>query len=172
MLTYGAYRMVPGAFVPDEDQGYFITVIQGPEGVSLDYTEKVLVKAEEILKQRPETKNVFAVGGFSFSGATPNNGIIFTTLKPWDQRRGEEHSVKGIIGGFFPKPSGLFPQLVSIKEATVIPFPPPPIQGLGNFGGFEFHLQDQTGFGFGTIGEVLGKFWAKQVLTPPQRIPS
>jgi len=171
VLTYGAYRMVPGAFVPDEDQGYFITVVQAPEGVSLDYTEKVLIKAEEILKQRPETKNVFAVGGFSFSGATPNNGIIFTTLKPWEERRGEEHSVKGIIGGFFPKPSGLFPQLVSLKEATVIPFPPPPIQGLGNFGGFEFHLQDQTGFGFGTIGEVLGKFLGRASAYPSATNP-
>ncbi|MGA7932288.1 MAG: efflux RND transporter permease subunit, partial [Kovacikia sp.] len=171
VLTYGVYRLVPAAFVPEEDQGYFITIVQAPEGVSLNYTEKVLIQAEEMLKQRPETKNVFAVGGFSFSGATPNNGIIFTTLKPWEERRGEEHSVKGIIGGFFPKPSGLFPQFVAIKEATVIPFPPPPIQGLGNFGGFEFHLQDRTGLGFGTLGEVLGKFLGRAASYPSGSSP-
>jgi HAE1 family hydrophobic/amphiphilic exporter-1 len=166
VVTYGVYKLVPAAFVPEEDQGYFITIVQAPEGVSLNYTEKVLIQAEEFLKQRPETKNVFAIGGFSFSGATPNNGIIFTTLKPWEERRGAEHSVKGIVGGFFPKPSGLFPQLLSIKEATVLPFPPPPIQGLGNFGGFEFHLQDQTGLGFGTLGEVLGKFLGRAASYP------
>lgn len=158
VLTYWVYTIVPGAFVPDEDQGYFITIVQAPEGVSLNYTEKVLEKTEEILKQRPEIKNIFSVGGFSFSGATPNNGLIFATLKPWEERTGADQSVAGIIGGFFPKPSGLFPQLMSIQEATVIPFPPPAIQGLGNFGGFEFHLQDRTGVGFNQIGEVLGSF--------------
>ncbi|MCS6814946.1 MAG: efflux RND transporter permease subunit, partial [Cyanobacteria bacterium] len=85
-LTYWVYTIVPGGFLPDEDQGYFITIIQAPEGVSLSYTEKVLEKAEAAMKEIPEVKNIFAVGGFSFSGATPNNGIIFTTLKPWHER--------------------------------------------------------------------------------------
>jgi hydrophobic/amphiphilic exporter-1 (mainly G- bacteria), HAE1 family len=158
VLTYGVYNFVPKAFIPEEDQGYFITIVQAPEGVSLSYTEKVLEKAEAIIKQQPEVASVFAVGGFSFSGATPNNGLIFTLLKPWNERKKAEESVTGVIGGFFPKPSGLFPKLVSIQEATVIPFPPPAVQGLGNFGGFEFHLQDRSAAGFEEIGEVLGKF--------------
>jgi hydrophobic/amphiphilic exporter-1 (mainly G- bacteria), HAE1 family len=172
VMTYGMYRLIPAAFIPDEDQGYFITIVQAPEGVSLSYTEKVLEKAEEILKQRPEIQNIFAIGGFSFSGATPNNGLIFSTLKPWSQRSRPEQSVAGLIGGFFPQPSGLFPQLLSIQEATVIPFPPPAIQGLGNFGGFEFHLQDRTGVGFNEIGSALGRFMERVATYPSAQNPS
>lgn len=171
LLTYWIYTIVPGGFLPEEDQGYFITIVQAPEGVSLDYTENVLKKTEEILKQQPEIENIFAIGGFSFSGATPNNGLIFSTLKPWGERKGADQTAKAIIGGFFPMPSGLFPKLVSIQEATVIPFAPPAIQGLGNFGGFEFHLQDRTGLGFPVIGETLGKFLGRATTYPSPQSP-
>ncbi|MBC7970354.1 MAG: efflux RND transporter permease subunit [Verrucomicrobia bacterium] len=165
-LTYWVYTIVPGGFIPDEDQGYFITIVQAPEGVSLNYTRNVLEKAEEILKQQPEIENIFAIGGFSFSGATPNNGLIFTTLKPWGERKQAEQSVKSIIGGFFPQPSGLFPKLLGIKEATVIPVSPPPLQGVGNFGGFDFQLQDRTGLGFDVLGENLNKFMGRAATYP------
>ncbi|MBF2025729.1 MAG: efflux RND transporter permease subunit [Oscillatoriales cyanobacterium C42_A2020_001] len=170
-LTYWVYTIVPGGFLPDEDQGYFITIVQGPEGVSLNYTENVLQKAEEILKAQPEVASVFSVGGFSFSGATPNNGLIFTLLKPWEDRKRADQSVQSIIGGFFPQPFGLFPKMVSIQEATVIPIAPPAIQGLGQFGGFDFYLQDRTGFGFDTLGEVLGKFMARASTYPSAQSP-
>lgn len=170
-LTYWLFSVVPGGFLPDEDQGYFITIVQAPEGVSLNYTENVLEEAEEILKQQPEVASVFAVGGFSFSGATPNNGLIFTLLKPWEDRRGAASSVQGVIGGFFPKPFGLFPKLTSIQDAIVVPFLPPAIQGLGQFGGFDFNLQDRTGFGFDTIGEVLGKFMGRATTYPSAQSP-
>jgi HAE1 family hydrophobic/amphiphilic exporter-1 len=171
VLTYGIYTIVPSGFLPDEDQGYFITIVQAPEGVSLEYTEKVLEQAEGIMKEVPEIESIFAVGGFSFSGATPNNGLIFTLLKPWDERKGANQSVASVIGGFFPKPFGLFPKLTSIQEAIVVPFSPPAIQGLGNFGGFDFNLQDRTGFGFDTIGEVLGKFMARATTYPSAQNP-
>ena len=171
VLTYGAYRVVPSAFIPEEDQGYFITIVQGPEGVSLEYTENVLKQAETFLKQQPEIESVFAIGGFSFSGATPNNGIIFSLLKPWKDRTKPEESAQGVIGGVFPKPFGLFPKLLGIKEAIVIPVAPPPIQGLGSFGGFEFHLQDRAGVGFNAIGEVLGKFLGRAATYPSPESP-
>jgi len=159
VLTYGAYNLMPKAFLPDEDQGYFITVVQAPQGVSLAYTERVLQKAETILKKQPEIRNIFAVGGFSFSGATPNVGLIFATMRPWSERPRPEQSVSGVIGGFFPPPArGLFPQLLGIKEAAVIPFAPPAITGVGNFGGFEFHLQDRVGLGLSVLGETLDQF--------------
>ncbi|MCL6434930.1 MAG: efflux RND transporter permease subunit [Leptolyngbyaceae cyanobacterium HOT.MB2.61] len=171
-LTYWVYTIVPGGFLPDEDQGYFITIVQAPEGVSLNYTEKVLQEAEEVMKQVPEIESIFAVGGFSFSGATPNNGLIFTLLKPWDQRPKAEQSVKSIIGGFFPQPFGLFPKLVGgIQDAIVVPILPPAIQGLGNFGGFDFNLQDRVGLGFDTMGEVLGKFMARASTYPSAQNP-
>jgi HAE1 family hydrophobic/amphiphilic exporter-1 len=171
LLTYWLFTVVPKGFLPDEDQGYFITIVQAPEGVSLNYTEGVLAKAEAILKQQPEVESVFAIGGFSFSGATPNNGLIFTLLKPWDKRPGTASSVQGVIGGFFPQPSGLFPKLASIQEAIVVPFLPPAIQGLGQFGGFDFNLQDRTGVGFNTIGEVLGKFMTRAKTYPSAQNP-
>ncbi len=171
VLTVGVFNLVPKAFIPSEDQGYFITIVQGPEGVSLDYTEKVLANVEDTLKELPEVKNIFAVGGFGFSGATPNNGIIFTLLQPWDKRTRPDQSVDAIIGGFSPQPSGLFPKLLGMKEATVIPFAPPPIQGLGNVGGFEFHLQDRRGVGFNTIGQVLGQFMGRASTYPSPQSP-
>lgn len=174
-FTYWMYQVVPTGFLPEEDQGYFITIVQAPEGVSLNYTEKVLEQVEAIMTQPltdkdgkvvidkdgkpvpayPEIENIFAVGGFSFSGTTPNNGIIFATLKPWKER---SRSVKDIIGGFAPFPSGLLPSLLSIKEAIVVPFPPPAIIGLSNLGGFEFQLQDRTNQGFGALESVLYGF--------------
>jgi hydrophobic/amphiphilic exporter-1 (mainly G- bacteria), HAE1 family len=170
-LTYGAYKIVPGAFVPQEDQGYFITIVQAPEGVSLGYTEKVLEEAEAILKQQPEISGIFAIGGFSFSGATPNNGLIFCTLKPWSERTKPGQSADGIIGGFAPQPFGLFPKLAGIQSAVVLPFAPPAIQGLGNFGGFEFHLQDRTGLGFDAIGAALGQFLGRASTYPSAQNP-
>lgn len=157
--TYWLFTIVPGGFLPEEDQGVFITLVQGPEGASLNYTEKVLEQAEAILRSQPDVVNIFAVGGFSFSGSTPNNGLIFTTLKPWDERKRPDQSSKAIIGS-------LFPQLLSIKEATVIPFAPPAIQGLGSFGGFEFQLQDRNNLGFRVMEEVLGQFMGRASTYP------
>ena len=108
-MTYWVYTNVPRGFLPQEDQGYFITIVQAPEGVSLNYTEKVLENIEGIMRRKdekgesayPEIENIFAVGGFSFSGNTPNNGIVFATLKPWKER---SRSADSIIGGMVPQP--------------------------------------------------------------------
>ncbi|NCJ07717.1 efflux RND transporter permease subunit [Synechococcales cyanobacterium C] len=170
-LTYWVYTVSPRAFLPDEDQGVFITIVQAPEGVSLEYTENVLEQAEAILKEQPEIANIFAVGGFSFSGATPNNGLIFSTLKPWSERTRPDQSLTAVIGGFFPEPTGLFPKMLAIQDAVVIPFNLPAIPGLGNFGGFEFHLQDRTGVGFDGIGEVLGRFLERAEAYPSAQNP-
>ena len=153
-VTYWMYTIVPTGFLPEEDQGYFITIVKAPEGVSLNYTEKVLEQAEAIMKEVPEIANVFAVGGFSFSGTTPDNGIIFSTLKPWKERSRPDQSAKAIVGK-------LLPQLISIKEAFVVPFPPPAIIGLGNLGGFEFQLQDRTNQGFGVMEQAIGQLLGK-----------
>ncbi|MCM1981943.1 efflux RND transporter permease subunit [Lyngbya confervoides] len=164
VLTYGLYNFVPRAFLPEEDQGYFITIVQGPEGVSLNYTESVLQQAEAILKEESEIQNIFAVGGFSFSGSTPNNGIIFSTLKPWDQRPGPQGSAAAVI-------ERLFPKLMGIQEATVIPFAPPAINGVGSIGGFEFYLQDRVGLGFEVMGQTLGEFMGRASTYPTPQNP-
>jgi hydrophobic/amphiphilic exporter-1 (mainly G- bacteria), HAE1 family len=175
-MTYWIYEIVPRGFLPQEDQGYFITIVQAPEGVSLNYTEKVLENIEGIMRRKdakgepvyPEIANIFAVGGFSFSGNTPNNGIVFATLKPWKER---SRSAENIIGGFAPKPFGLSPELISIKEAFVIPFPPPAIQGLSNYGGFEFQLQDKANQGFPAIEQTMGALLGKVSTYPDPSRP-
>ncbi|MBD2494615.1 efflux RND transporter permease subunit [Nostoc sp. FACHB-280] len=154
-LTAWLYTSVPTAFLPDEDQGYFITIIQGPQGVSLQYTSDVMSKVEKEILQLPEVVGTFAVGGFGFSGSTANSGIIFTTLKNWDERKRPDQTVQALIG----KLQGKF---FAIPEARVFAVNPPAIQGLGNFGGFTFQLQDRRGNGgldnlVQSMGQLLGR---------------
>ncbi|MEP6593175.1 MAG: efflux RND transporter permease subunit, partial [Acidobacteriota bacterium] len=87
-LTALVYQAVPKAFVPAEDQGYFISIVQAPAGASLQYTGGIARQAEAILMKDPEVESVFSVMGFSFSGAAPNQGLIFTSLKPFAERKG------------------------------------------------------------------------------------
>jgi len=136
--TYWVYRSVPSGFVPDEDQGYVMVLVQAPPGASLDYTMGIIRQAEAIMKKMPETKTMFAAGGFGFSGTAPNQGILFAQLQDFKDRRGEEHSAKTIVGQLF----GGFSQ---ITGAMVIPFLPPAINGLSVFGGFTYELLDQSG---------------------------
>ena len=136
--TWGMYRIVPQALVPEEDPGYFITVIQAPAGASLQYTGNVAREAEAILLKDPDIEGVFSVMGFSFSGAAPNQGLIFSSLKPFDDRKGDDHSLKAVL-------NRLRGPLFGISGGFVIPFAPAPIPGLGEFGGFEFQVLDQSG---------------------------
>ncbi|HSE48165.1 MAG TPA: multidrug efflux RND transporter permease subunit [Terriglobales bacterium] len=138
-LTYGAYRLVPTAFVPEEDQGWFMVLVQAPDGASLEYTTKVADKVTAVLAQSQDIEGVFAVPGFSFGGAASNRAMIFISLKGFDQRKGDEHSTTAVI-------NHLRGPLMGINEAIVVPFAPPPVEGLGAYGGFQFQLQ-QTGPG-------------------------
>ncbi|MGH7999793.1 MAG: efflux RND transporter permease subunit, partial [Brasilonema sp.] len=154
-LTAWLYATVPTAFLPEEDQGYFITVIQGPQGVSLQYTSNVMKKVEQEILKNPQVVGTFAVGGFGFSGSSANSGVIFTPLKPWDERVGQGQTVQAIIGEL----SGKFAQ---IPEARIFPVNPPSIQGLGSFGGFVFQLQDRRANSsleplVQTMGQMLGR---------------
>ncbi|HEV8524236.1 MAG TPA: multidrug efflux RND transporter permease subunit [Terriglobales bacterium] len=137
--SYWIYRVVPTSFVPDEDQSWFMALVQAPEGASLDYTTAVANKASAILGSNPDVTGVFAVPGWSFGGAAPNRAMIFMNLKDIRERKGREHSAASII-------NSMRGPLSSIREAIVVPFPPPPIEGLGAYGGFQFQLQ-QTGSG-------------------------
>jgi hydrophobic/amphiphilic exporter-1 (mainly G- bacteria), HAE1 family len=137
-VTYWVYRSVPSGFVPDEDQGYVMVLVQGPAGASLDYTMNVVKQAERIMHSLPESSKMFAAGGFGFSGTAPNQGIVFAQLKDFKERPGDAHSAKAVVGQLF----GAFSQ---ITGAMVIPFLPPSINGLGNFGGITYELLDQSG---------------------------
>ncbi|HZF12315.1 MAG TPA: multidrug efflux RND transporter permease subunit [Thermoanaerobaculia bacterium] len=137
-LTYWIFRLVPTGFVPDEDQGYFIVNIQAPAGASLEYTTRIAAQAQALVAKTPEVISVFSVTGFSFAGSAPNRGLMFASLKPLSQRKGAEHSAQAVVGR-------LLGPLLGMSGALVIPFEPPPIQGLGVFGGFQFEVLDQSG---------------------------
>jgi HAE1 family hydrophobic/amphiphilic exporter-1 len=136
--TYWIIKKVPTAFVPDEDQGYLIIIVQAPAGASLEYTSKIATQAQAVLARTPEVTAVFSVTGFSFSGAAPNKGLMFATLKPLKERKGPGHTAKEVVGR-------LFPQLITLPGAVVVPVLPPAVNGLGIYGGFTLEVEDRGG---------------------------
>ncbi|MCC7009619.1 MAG: multidrug efflux RND transporter permease subunit [Acidobacteria bacterium] len=153
--TWLVYRAVPSSFLPDEDEGYFITILQAPSGASLEYTTNIARQAEAILLKQPEIASVFSVGGFSFSGAAPNQGLMFVKLKDFEERRGADHS----LGAVLARLRGML--FGAIPGALVIPTAPPAIQGLSSFGGFQFEVLDQAGSDTNTLAAVTGQMIAK-----------
>ncbi|WNG47851.1 multidrug efflux RND transporter permease subunit [Archangium minus] len=132
------FRAAPTGFIPDEDQGYLIISVQGPEGMSLTQTEKVLTQIEQVLKAQPEVVTMFAIGGFSFQGTGPNYATVFTPLKPWEERTRPEQSVAAMV-------ERLRGPLGAIGGARVMPLQPPAIRGVGSVGGFQFIVEDIAG---------------------------
>ena len=149
LATWGVSQKVPTGFVPDEDQGYFIVAIQTPEGASVDATSEVARSAEKILKAQPEVMNTFSLAGFSFGGNAPNKGLVFVPLKPFGERHGSAHDAHAVI-------ERVRGPLMGITEGFVLPFSPPPIQGVGNYGGFQFEVLDKSGL---QLGELAGATW-------------
>ncbi len=135
-LAYFVFTKVPQGFVPNEDQGYLIVAIQAPTGASLDYTRKIGQQVSAITKNIPEIRGTFAIAGFGFGGATENAGLVFLPLQPYSKRKGEEHTAAAIL-------NRLRGPLFGISGAIAIPFEPPAVQGLGQFGGFQYELLDQ-----------------------------
>jgi HAE1 family hydrophobic/amphiphilic exporter-1 len=131
------YVHVPTALIPQEDQGYFMVVIQAPPGASLSYTTGVAQQVEKVLLADSDVFGTFAVPGFSFTGGSSSNyGLVFAPLKPIEERQAPGHSAAEIVGRMRPK-------LFGVPGAVVVAFEPPAIQGVGSFGGFQFELQDQ-----------------------------
>jgi hydrophobic/amphiphilic exporter-1 (mainly G- bacteria), HAE1 family len=135
--TYFVFTRVPTGFIPDEDQGYFIIVIQAPSGASLEYTKSIGMQVSKILANVPEIQGTFSIAGFSFAGSAPNQGLVFVPLKPYSQRKGEEHTATAIV-------NRVRPRLFGVSGAIVFATLPPAVQGLGQFGGFQFVVQDQA----------------------------
>jgi HAE1 family hydrophobic/amphiphilic exporter-1 len=143
-LTFLVFKRVPTGFVPDEDQGYFIIVMQAPSGASLEYTKAIGKQVAHMLSDVSEASGTFSIAGFGFSGSTSNQGLIFVPLKPYSQRKGDQHTATAIV-------NRVRPRLFGISGAIVFATLPPAIQGLGQFGGFQFVVQDQ---GAHTLEEI------------------
>jgi len=142
-------RVVPTSFVPDEDQGYFIVIAQAPPGVSLQYTDRIMKQVQAITRSEPDVLDIFSVSGFSFSGSGPNNGIMFCLLKPWGERTAAQDAATAIEGRLSGKYFG-------VTGASVFAFNPPSIQGVGNFGGFDFEVEDQGNLGIPALATTAG----------------
>jgi len=136
-LTAFLYGRVPGGFVPDEDQGYFVIAVAAPEGASLGTTNDTLRKVEAVALKVPEITGCFSVAGFSVAGSGPNRGVSFCSLRDWSERKKAGSDLASVI-------TRLRDPLMAIGGAVVVPFAPPAIDGVGAFGGFQFELEDQT----------------------------
>src|ERR1700687_3718970 len=106
-LTYFVFTRVPTGFVPDEDQGYFIIVIQAPSGASLEYTKAIGKQVSDLLANVQEAEGPFSIAGFSFAGAAANQGLIFVPLKPYSQRKGDMHSASAVLNRIRPLMFGI-----------------------------------------------------------------
>ena len=131
---------LPSSFLPDEDQGYFISVIQLPPGATRERSLEVLSQAEQFYLKQPEVEHVIGVAGFSFFGRGQNAAITFIRLKGWDQRPSPDSSSAALV-----KRANM--TLFRIKQAMIFAVNVPPIPELGALGGFDFRLQDRTGQG-------------------------
>jgi len=140
VLVVVLYQKMPSAFLPEEDQGYFITLISLPVGATDERTGEALRKVEEYFSKQPEIDHYFTVAGFSFAGKAQNSALAFLRLKPWEERKGKERHVQGVI-------QRALVGLGGIKDAIVFPLNPPVIPELGTSSGFDFWLQDVGGVG-------------------------
>ena len=152
--TWLIFKAVPSAFVPDEDEGYIMAIIQAPAGASLEYTTRIAEQAEKVFFQQPEVRGVFSVAGFSFTGPASNAGMIFVNLKDWSERTGEGQDLQSVL-------NRVRGPLFGIGGAIVAPFAPPSIQGLSLFGGFSLEVQDKTGGDIARLADATGALVGK-----------
>src|SRR4051812_6099957 len=141
VATVFAFRAVPSGFIPQQDKGYLLCVLQMPDATSLDHTAATMDRMEQIGRATPGVKFTFAVTGFSVLSGTnqSNSGVMFLSLKDFDERAGHpEQSLNGILGR-------LMGQFSQIQDGFALVFPPPAVQGMGNAGGYKIQIQDFGG---------------------------
>ena len=133
---------LPTGFLPDEDQGSMIALVQGPSGATMPRTEEALalVRDHFLENEKANVEGVFTVSGFSFAGQGQNTGIAFVQLKPWELREGAENSAQAMAN----RAMGSFSQF---KDAMIFALVPPAVQELGNATGFDLQLVDVGGIG-------------------------
>jgi multidrug efflux pump len=169
MLVYGVllagtvlgFRLVPPGFVPLQDKQYLVSFAQLPQGATLDRTEKVIRQMSEIALKQPGVDGAIAFPGLSINGFinSPSAGIVFVSLKPFEQRR------RAALSGFDIS-QALQTQYAGIKDAYIAIFPPPPVQGLGTIGGFKLQIEDRTDQGNAALARAIGDVQARAMKEP------
>ena len=151
----------PSTFIPEEDDGYFISMIQLPPAASLERTQDVCQKVNAILDTYPEVKSYIQIAGFSVmaGGAQTNGGTYFVVLKPWAERKGKEHTVFSIVDRFNEDVYG-------IQEAEIYAMVPPAIPGLGTTGGLQMQLEDTKSLGSTAMQQAVDALLAAYTTKP------
>lgn len=150
---FGLYKLVPGSFVPSEDQGTLFAALILPDAASLGRTSAVVERAEALAQKHPATRDVISIAGMSVldGGSKPSAGVLFLTLKDWQQRKAPDMGAEQVL-------RTLSGEAFGIQEAMVMFMNPPAIPGLGLSGGFEFWLLDQGGGDIHAMQAMLQKF--------------
>ncbi|WP_336810518.1 efflux RND transporter permease subunit [Bosea sp. MMO-172] len=155
------FKAVPSGFVPGQDKQYLVGFAQLPDAATLDRTEDVIRRMDEIALKHPGVENAISFPGLSINGFTnsSNSGIVFVGLKPFDQRKDPSLSGNAIAMQLNKEFSG-------VKEAFIAMFPPPPVQGLGTIGGFKLQIEDRAGLGYAALDEATKAFMGKAAQAP------
>jgi multidrug efflux pump len=159
--TIGVSYLVPGGFVPAQDKQYLIGFTQLPNGASLDRTEAVIRRMSDIALKEPGVQSAIAFPGLSINGFTNSSsaGIVFVTLKPFDERKGASLSGNAIAASLNQK-------FAAIQDSFIAVFPPPPVMGLGTLGGFKLQLEDRAALGYAELDKAKQAFLEKARQTP------
>ena len=155
------FTTLPTSFLPEEDQGFFLTMVQLPAGATQQRTQDVLTKVQEYFRtqEQENVDSVFTIAGFSFAGSGQNMGMSFVKLKDWSERKRDDQYVNAVIG----RAMGYFSQ---IKEAQIFAFNLPAIRGLGTSTGFDFYLQDRGGVGHAKLIEARNQLLGMAAQNP------
>jgi multidrug efflux pump len=160
-LTYMGFARTPTGFVPPQDKQYLVAFAQLPDAATLDRTEAVIRRMSDAALKQPGVEHAVAFPGLNINGFTnsPNSGIVFVTLKPFDERKSKDLSAGAIS-------MALNQQYAKIQEAFIAVFPPPPVNGLGTIGGFRMQIEDRGGLGFEELYTQTQNLMTKGGQTP------
>ncbi|MGA7213189.1 MAG: efflux RND transporter permease subunit [Terrimicrobiaceae bacterium] len=149
-LTGWSFHKMPTGFVPTQDKQYLVSFAQLPEGASLSRTEAVIRRMTDLGLKLPGVESAVAFPGLSISGfsVAPNSGIVFFTLKPFEERTTADLSGPAIA-------AALNKEFGAIQEAFVLTVPPPPVMGLGTIGGFKTYIEDRADLGYDTLPAIV-----------------
>jgi hydrophobe/amphiphile efflux-1 (HAE1) family protein len=165
VCTYGLFHVVPGGFIPSQDKQYLVGIVQLPDAASLDRTESVVKRISKIADDTPGVDHAIGFSGLSVQGFVnlSNAAVCFFPLKPFEERTTANLSAGAIAGALNKK-------FAAIQDAIIFAVPPPPVQGLGNTGGFKLFIQDRGAHGYEELArvtnEVLNKAREQHELNP------
>src|SRR5271154_6222176 len=160
-LTVWSFNKVPTGFVPTQDKQYLVAFAQLPDAASLDRTEAVIRRMSDIGLKQPGVESAVAFPGLSISGfsVSPNEGIVFFCLKPFEERKSAKLSGPAIA-------AALNQQFAGIQEAFILAVPPPPVNGLGTIGGFKLYVEDRADLGYDALYQNLQGIVGQSYQTP------